>query len=262
MLILREHAQIELMNRGALSAPLLRLAGQLAVGGAVYASLRSVGFYELMAPEANGLATLVLLLGSIYAVMYAFVIFVIWGQFTEVDNCSIRECSSLDDLLRFSQYLNADASHAIRRALMDYVQRVAKSEWPSLGERRKDPYTEKAFTVLTSAVIQAKPANPAEEQMHVRLIDMVQKAGEQRDDRIAKSLTQIPPTLVRLVNLMSIALLLLVYIYPFHQAWIGFACFVLFSAVLSGANFVMMDTDNPFKGACNVSAQPFVDFTF
>lgn len=250
------------MNWASLSTPVLRLAGQLAVAGVAYAFLRSVGFYELMVPEANGLATLILLLGSIYAVMYAFVIFVIWGQFTDVDNFSIRECSSLDDLLRFSQYLNADASHAIRRSLMDYVQRVAKSEWPSLGERRKDSQTEKAFTVLTNTVIQAKPATPAEEQIHRRLIDMVQKAGEHRDDRIAKSLTQIPPTLVRLVNLMAIALLLLVYVYPFHQPGIGFSSFVLFSAVLSGANFVMMDTDNPFKGACNVSAQPFLDFTF
>jgi hypothetical protein len=108
------------MNR-ALSTPLLRLAAELALAGLAYGYLRSLGLYEFAALEANGLATLMLLLGSIYAVMFAFVIFVIWDQFTDVENIAMRECNSLDDLLRFSQYLSADASHAIRRALVDYA---------------------------------------------------------------------------------------------------------------------------------------------
>jgi hypothetical protein len=249
------------MKWAALSTPLLRLAGQLALAGLAYAYLRSLGLYEFAVPEAGGLATLMLLLGSIYAVMFAFVIFVIWEQFTAVENIAMRECNSLDDLLRFSQYLNADATHAIRRALVDYAQRVVKSEWPSLGERRQDPQTEKAFTVLMSAVIKAAPLDPSEEQMHARLIDIVRVAGEHRDDRISKSLTQIPPTLVRLVNTMAIALLLLVFVYPFHSGVIGFSCFVLFAGVLFWANIVMMDLDNPFKGLHNVSPQAFLNLT-
>jgi hypothetical protein len=249
------------MNWAPLSKPLLRLAVALVAAGLAYAYLRSLGLYEFTLPEAGGLAMLLLLLGSIYAVMFAFVIFVIWEQFTDVANFAMRECNSLDDLLRFSQYLNADASHAIRRALVDYAQRVVNSEWASLGERRKDPQTEKAFTVLMNAVIRAVPANPTEEQMHARLIDIVRRAGEHRDDRIAKSLTQIPPTLVRLVNAMAIALLLLVFVYPFHRGPIGFSCFVLFAGILFSANVVMMDLDNPFQGLHNVSPETFSDLT-
>ena len=249
------------MNWSAVSTPLLRLAALLAAAAIAYGYLRSIGSYEFTVPEAGGLGTLTLLLGNIYAVIYAFVIFVIWAQFTDVENLAMRECNSLDDLQRFSQYLNADASRAIRRALIDYATRVAKSEWPSLGERRRDPLTEKAFTVLMNAVIRAVPANPSEEQMHARLIDIMRRAGEHRDDRISKSLTQIPPTLVRLVNGMAIALLLLVFIYPFRSWLIGFSCFVVFAMVLSGANLVMRDMDNPFKGLCNVSPEPFLDLT-
>src|ERR1700679_457572 len=105
------------MNRKALSTPLLRLAGLFAAAALAYIYLRFLGLYEFMVPEAGGLATLMELLGSIYAVMFAFVIFVIWEQFTDVANMAMRECNSLDDLLRFSQYLNADAAHTIRRAL-------------------------------------------------------------------------------------------------------------------------------------------------
>ena len=245
------------MSPGALSPQLLRLVGQLIAAGLAYAILRAIGLYEFMFPEAGGLGTLILLLGSIYAVMYAFVIFVIWGQFTDVENFAMREASALDDLLRFSQYLNGDASHAIRRALVNYTQMVVKSEWPSLGERRRDPQTEKAFSGLTNAVIQAKPGEAAEEQMRERLIDIVRRAGEHRDDRLAKSLTQIPGTLVRLVQGMALGLLLLVFVYPFHKGAVGFGCFALLAVVLFGANLVMRDTDNPFQGVCNASPQAF-----
>jgi hypothetical protein len=112
-----------------------------------------------------------------------------------------------------------------------------------------------------NTVIRAVPTNPAEEQMHARLIDIVRRAGEHRDDRIAKSLTQIPPTLVRLVNGMALALLLLVFVYPFHRGLIGFSCFVLLTGVLFGANIVMMDMDNPFKGLHNVSPEAFLNLT-
>jgi hypothetical protein len=247
------------MNWAASSPPLLRFAGQLAAAGLVYAILRSLGLYEFMVPEAGGLGTLILLLGSIYAVIFAFVIFVIWGQFTDVEDFAIREASALDDLRRFSQYVNGDANHAIRRALTDYAHMVVKSEWPCLGERRRDPQTEKAFSNLMNAVIREKPANPDEEQMFVRLIEIVRRAGEHRDDRLAKSLTQIPSTLVRLVHGMALGLLLLVFVYPFHQGIVGYGCFALLAAVLFGANLVMMDTDNPFKGVHNASPQAFLE---
>jgi len=110
-----------------------------------------------------------------------------------------------------------------------------------------------------NTVIRTVPANPAEEVMHQRLIDIAQKTGEHRNERISKSLTRIPPTLVWLVNLMAAALLLLVFVYPFHHWLTGASCFVLLTLVLFFANLVMTDTDNPFQGVCNVSPQPFSD---
>jgi hypothetical protein len=58
---------------------------------------------------------------------------------------------------------------------------------------------------------------------------------------------------------MAVALLLLIFVYPFHHGLAGGACFALIALVLFFANLVMTDTDNPFKGVCNVSPQPFSD---
>ena len=247
------------MNWRAISKQAFRFVALLAAAALAYGMLRGTGLYDFTRREAEGLNTLILLIGNIYAVMFAFVIFVIWGQFTDVENFIMRECNSLRDLLRFGEYLNRDASHTIRRAVTDYVHRALKSEWEALGERRRDRQTEKSFSELVDAVVEIVPSTPAEAVIHGRLIDVARRTGEHRDDRLTKSLTQIPPTLIRLVDTMASALLLLVFVYPFHHALAGLACFGLLAFVLFLANLVMRDTDNPFQGIWNVSSKPFSD---
>jgi predicted PurR-regulated permease PerM len=228
------------------------------LAGVAYWSLRPTGLYEFTAREREGLGVIILLIGNIYAVMFAFVIFVIWGQFTEVENLVLRECNSLNELLRFSAHLDAEAGRSLRRAVEDYSHRVAKSEWQALAERRRDKQAEKAFSELMTAVIEMQPL-AGQEAAHQRLIEITRRAGEHRDERVAKSLTRVPATLERLVNTMATALLLLVFVYPFQHWAAGLACFAVLATVLFLANLVMTDTDNPFHGICNISPKPFLD---
>jgi hypothetical protein len=236
----------------------LRLVLQLALAVCIYAALRRTALYEFTARERDGLGTVVLLIGNIYAVMFAFVIFVIWGQFTDVENFVMRECNALNEVLRFSEHMGPDTANTLRRAVEDYARRVPKSEWAALAAGRRDRQTEKAFSELMAAAIDT-PVGPGGEAAHQRLIDIVRKAGEHRDERITKSLTRIPDTLVRLVKTMAAMLLALVFVYPFQHWLAGVGCFAALGLVLFLADLVMTDTDNPFQGICNVSAKPFVD---
>lgn len=236
-----------------------KAAAWLAVSLVAYAALRQAGFYNFTAREAEGLNVLIQLIGGIYAVLLAFTIFVIWGQFNDVENCVMWECSALDDLLRFSTYLNADDASAIRKTMAAYTRHVLRFEWQALGDAKKDQQAEEHFNQFVNTVVHAAPKSEAEQAIHVRLMDMVRTAGACRDERVSKSLTRIPPTLAGLVNTIAGVLLLLIFVYPFHHWLTGGACFGIVAFVLFLANFVMTDTDNPLKGAWNVSPQPFAD---
>src|SRR5271165_807359 len=146
------------MNWKAISNQLLARGALLAVATSCYWLLRGTPLSEITARDAEGLNTLILLLGSIYAVMYAFVIYVIWGQFTDVEKFVMRECYSLDELLRFSRYVNADDTRAIRRSVAEYSQGVLGSEWQALGKRERDPTAENCFVTLMTVVIRTAPA--------------------------------------------------------------------------------------------------------
>ena len=247
------------MNWNSFFRLLFRLGIQLAAAAFLYCLWHGTQLHENTAAEAEGISTLILLIASIYSVMFAFVVYVIWGQFIDVENFMMRECKSLNELLRFGDFLNPDAARSIRRAVADYVQRVAKSEWTALGERRRDRASEQAFSELLDGVLHIVPANAQEGVVHQRLIDTARETGGHRDERLTKSLTQIPATLIYLVRTMEIGLVLLVFFYPFHHLAAGLCCFMLVAIILSLANVVMTDTDNPFKGVYNIQPKAFLD---
>ena len=247
------------MTWSVLAEKIAKPALWLAVALAAYAGLRQAGFYNFTAHEIEGINTLIQLIGGIYAVLLAFTIFVIWGQFTEVDNCVIRECNSIDDLLRLTDFHNRDGRAEIRKAVAAYTRHVLRYEWPALSDGNKDPRADEVFRHFVNVVVEAAPRSEAEQFPYAHLFALVQKISERRDERVAKSLTRIPPTLAGLVNTIAGILLLLIFVYPFHYAVAGACCFSLVAAVLFLANFVMTDTDNPLKGAWNVSPRPFSD---
>jgi hypothetical protein len=247
------------MNRNTFSGQMFRLGTGLVAAASAYGLWHGYGLHEITSGDAEGLNTLILLIGSIYAVIFAFVIFVIWGQFTDVENFMMRECNSLNELLRFSDFVNADARRGIRRAVAAYVQRVVRSEWPALGERHRDKSTEQAFSELLDTILRTVPASAEESVVQQRLVDIGQEAGEHRDERLTRSLTRIPATLIYLVHTLAAALALLMFFYPFHHWVAGMCCFLLVAVILFLANLVMTDTDNPFKGVYNVSPNAFSD---
>jgi hypothetical protein len=248
------------MNQTAINREILRFGVLVIALLLVYAMLRTTGLYELTGRETEGLNTLILLIGSIYAVILAFAIFVIWGQFVDVENSVMRETNSLSELLRFSEYVPSELARDIQKAVEEYAHRVVKYEWHALGEGRRDPRAEELFSELITAVIardQSIPPDSREHAFHVRLIDIVRTAGEYRGERVTESMTRIPPTLFGFVNIIATVLLVLVLVYPFHHAGLGASCIVLVTIILFLANFVMRDMDNPLDGAWNISSRPF-----
>jgi hypothetical protein len=219
--------------------------------------LRQAGFFEWTARDSGGLNAVIEPVGGIYAVLLAFTVFVIWGQFTEVENLVMRECNSLTALLRFSEFLDADTSAKLRRAVAAYAQRALKHEWAGLGEGRTDKQADELFADILRTVMETPAATEAQKEIHARLLAIAHQTGACRDERVSKSLTRMPPTLSALVRAVSAALLLLLFVYPFESEIIGAACFVLVSVVVFLANFVMADTDNPIQGVWNVSPKPF-----
>src|ERR1035441_6850455 len=112
----------------------VRLRGVKMIAGPVVRYLvRIAGFHKFFENDAEGIGALLPIVGTLYSVVYAFAIYVIWGQFTSVENQILKESGALKDLLVFSQSLKETAREPMVRSVKIYARGVAETEWKALS---------------------------------------------------------------------------------------------------------------------------------
>jgi hypothetical protein len=239
----------------------IRLRGaKLIVGAAaLYLVLRLAGFHKLFENDAEGLGVLLQIIGTLYSVVYAFAIYVIWGQFTSVENEILKESGALKDLLVFSQSLKESTRDPIVRAVKLYARGVAETEWSALSAGEETAKTDKLFLTVIASVTDLKPEDDTERTLYLRLLDIVNQASSRRDERLALSAKRMPKTLLVFVTLTASMILFLLLFYPFHNVALGLVSVAITTMVLLFAHFVLTDLDNPFEGTWNVDSKPFAE---
>ena len=237
----------------------LRGAKMIIGAAALYLALRLAGLHKPFQNDAEGMGVLVQIIGTLYSVVYAFAIYVIWGQFTSVENQILKESGALKDLLVFSQSLEEAAREPMVRSVKIYARAVAETEWKALSAWEDTDKTDKMFVAIISGVTELKPLDDAERPLCQRLLDIVNQASSHRDERLSLSAKRMPGTLLVFVTLTASMILFLLLFFPFRNVALGMVSIGITTMLLFFAHFVLTDLDNPFEGTWNVSSQAFVE---
>jgi len=224
---------------------------------ALYAVLWLVGFQKLFLNDSEGLAALIQIIGTLYSVLYAFATYVIWGQFTSVENEILKESGALKDLLLFSNPLKEAVREPIVRSVKIYARAVVEGEWHALSSGEKSEKSDRLFYDVLTSVTSLKAEDDSERIVHERLLDIANQASTHRDERLSLSVKRMPRTLFLFVSLTACTILLLLLFYPFRNAALGVVSIAITATLLFFAHFVLTDLDNPFEGTWNVRADPF-----
>src|ERR1700757_283535 len=90
---------------------------------------------EKLRTSSNEVGNYLQTLGGIYAVLLAFVVYVVWGQFNEGRGYVDREAAALVDLHRTASGLPPASRDRIQKGLRDYVDAVLADEWQAMARR-------------------------------------------------------------------------------------------------------------------------------
>jgi hypothetical protein len=244
---------LEVVPSSTRSRAVLLMAG----AAALYLALRLAGFHTLFSNDSEGIGALLEIIGTLYSVVYAFATYVIWGQFAAVENEILKETGALKELILFSRPMREVTRDPIVRAVRAYARGVVESEWGLLSRGESTERTSKLFSAVLSSITELKPGDEAERTTQDRLLEIANRAGGFRDERIALSVKRIPRTLLLFVTLTACAILFLLLFYPFHNLGLGMVAIALITLLLYFAHFVLTDLDNPFEGAWNVNCGAF-----
>jgi hypothetical protein len=237
----------------------LRGAKLIAAAAALYFVLRLLGFHKLFDNDAEGIGALLQIIGTLYSVVYAFAIYVIWGQFASVENEVQKESGALKDLILFSQRLKETVREPIVRAVKSYARGVAEAEWRALAASEGTDKTDKLFSAVISSVAEVSPDDETERVVYQQLLEIAHQASAHRDERLALSAKRMPQTLLSFVTLTASMILFLLFFFPFRNVWLGLVSIAITTMLLFFAHFVLTDLDNPFEGTWNVGSEPFAE---
>lgn len=242
----------------------LRLSAVVLVAAAVsifgLAIVRQVIDYDLLRTSSDSLGTFVQTLGGIYAVLLAFVVIVVWGQFNDARGFVEREANALVDLHRTASGLPTHSRMVIQRELRDYLDEVIAHEWNAMSKRDL-PTIDRIGGILDrvwTAIHTCEPRNECQQAMYSEVLTRFNDLTTHRTNRLNISGTRVPIALNVLLYTGAIIMIGAVYLLAFDRFWLHALVAGLMAGAVAHVLFLIYDLDHEFDGDWQVEKTAFV----
>jgi hypothetical protein len=198
-------------------------------------------------------------LGSIYAVLLAFVVFVVWTQFNEARAHVERESNELLDLYRAARGLSEPARSRVLTSAREYAQAVLASEWPvmSCGDPLAPGAGAAIIDQLWGALHGADPRSELDGPIYGEVLTRLNDVSDARSNRLTSSRTTIPLTLRLLLYIGAVSMVASMYLFTVPSFAIHAAITASLAGAISHVIYVIEDLDSCFHGRWQVSQAPF-----
>ena len=247
----------------SIQAVMKKSLGRLVLGllASMLASLAGLVIVRAVAPAAwlhannevagNYLQTV----GTIYAVLLAFVVFVVWQQHNETRCAVEKEANELADLHRTIQEL--PGIEGIQGRLQEYVRIVTSEEWEMMARGRWSEKAGQALEEAWQALRKVDPHSVREEVIFAEALARFNDLSDARSHRLYCSLLRLPPSLWGLLLTNGGLVVGSMWIFGLES----FVAHALMTVALAGSIafilFLIADLDNPFWGSWQVGSDAF-----
>jgi len=197
--------------------------------------------------------------GTVYAVLLAFVVSAVWSQFNESRSVVEREATEIVDLVRSTDGFPRERRAALHGALLDYVDAVISREWRAMaaGDESTMEAVGRTLDQVWADLYSFEPATECQKTLHAEALGRFNDLSDARTTRLTAARARMPFGLKLLlyvgatVTIASMALL----------AVDSFAIHATITGALAGAVshilYLVADLDDAFNGFYHVSSAPF-----
>jgi len=241
--------------------PIVGFVSVMSVGGlAVFRHFAE----EFLPPGAlekasNEIGNYLQTVGGIYAVLLAFVVYVVWGQFNEARGYLDREATALVDLHRTASGLPSRSRTAIQSGLRAYVDAVLQDEWPAMASRDEETIDRigEMLERVWIAIHACKPCNECQHTVYGEVLSRFNQLTDLRTSRLTAARARIPVAMTILLYNGAILTVGSVYLLAFDQFWLHAIVTAALAGAISHILFLIRDLDDAFDGDWQVAKAPF-----
>jgi hypothetical protein len=235
------------------------------VAAASFVSILGLIVFRATAPvddlraSSGELGTYLQTVGGIYAVLLAFVVFVVWGQFNDARSFVDREAAALTDLHRTATGLPYESRIAIQAGLSAYAEAVVRDEWPAMARHDQAEIERVGHTLeaVWLAVHRCSPGDSCQQTAFSEVLSRFNDLSDLRTSRLIAAEFRIPVTMKALLYAGAVIVIGSMYLIWIPTFWVHALATALLGGAIAHILYLIADLDDAFSGDWQVSKRPF-----
>jgi hypothetical protein len=212
-----------------------------------------------LAAASSELGNYLQTLGGIYAVLLAFVVYVVWGQFNDVRTYIDREASAVVDLHRTASNLPDATRVAIQHGLSQYIDAVLRDEWTAMA-KHDEAAIERVGERLDSvwvAVHACRPCDDGQHTVYAEVITQFNQLMDLRTIRLSAARARVPRIMNMLLYTGGVLVTGSIYLVHIPAFWLHATITAALAGAIAHVLYLIYDLDDAFAGEGIVSQEPF-----
>jgi hypothetical protein len=195
-------------------------------------------------------------LGTIYAVLLAFVVFVVWSQYNETRTAVEREGNDLADLYRVMYGFGDPRRQDVRRRVQAYAEAVVTQEWSAMARGEVSVEATRSLDAIWEALDAIEPNGSREEALYAEALARFDDLSDSRTHRITMASLRLPPTIWTLLVLGGALTVGSMVLFGVPYLWSHAVMTAALAGLIAFVLYVVLDLDNPFWGDWQISSAP------
>lgn len=201
-----------------------------------------------------GVAAMVM---TLFALVLAFVVVNLYNDYDKASTDVSDEANALGALVQDARTFPRAGEAAVDSAVVSYVLEVRRREFGRLAEGDLDARAEALVSGIFNAVAGSSPATPTQTAFYRAAVDQLNLFVGERENRIAKAGTSIPPPLLGLLIFLAIATIAVTLLIKTGHAVLDMVLIVAVAVVVSAGLLTALILQYPYSGGIAVSSDAF-----
>lgn len=198
-------------------------------------------------------------LGTIYAVVAAFVVYVVWGQFNDARTHVEREASEICDLYRLADGFPETERRQLQGKLRRYTDAVLADEWPALAGGHEEPIerTGELLDEVWTILHDYEPVSECHKSLHAEALSRYNELSDVRTARLTSARLRIPLGLRILLYIGGVILTMSMYLLAIDLFWVHAVITACLAGAVAQVLYIVNDLDSAFSGDWQVPRTAF-----
>jgi hypothetical protein len=199
-------------------------------------------------------AAILSVIGTLYAVVLAFTVVIVWEHYSDAGSAAEREGTDLGDLWRLAGAFDPVDGDRVNRALVVYARAVVDREWPAMVNGRSDPETWKAMDALWSTYRSMVPRTAVQQIAYSESIRRLDELSDSRRLRLHSLAADVPFLMWLLLIVGGVVVVGFCFLFAPESVGVHALMVGLLAAMIAANLCLVSEFDNPFDGWPRIEA--------